>query len=146
MEAKLVLMSAVGSRAEYCRRDATSQRGDAVVRANLPCRLPYGSPSPRMINSVSCLPVIVASTLTFTGWSSLRENVVVPPGDNDGVLRRLRLSAPITSSNSGHGSFLLGNRPIAFGRKWHYTLETKVAAATLFLEIVVFLRGRKGYS
>jgi hypothetical protein len=39
------------------------------------------------------------------------------PEGNDGVLRRLRLSAPITSSHSGHGSFLLGNRPIAFGRK-----------------------------
>lgn len=92
------------------------------------------------------MKAVVAPILTFTGWSSLRENVVVPPGGNDGVLRRLRLSAPITSSNSGHGSFLLGNRPIAFGRKWHYTLETKVAAAKLFLEIVVFLRGRKGYS
>ena len=49
---------------------------------------------------------------TFTGLSSLKETCLLSrPEAMTAILRRLRLSAPITSSHSGHGSFLLGKRP-----------------------------------
>ena len=57
----------------------------------------------------------MASTLTFTGLSSLSEKCLLSrPEAMTAILRRLRLSAPITSA--GHGSFLC-KRPSAFGRQ-----------------------------
>lgn len=74
--------------------------------------------------------------LTFTGLSSLKETCLLSrPEAMTAILRRLRLSAPITSS---HRSWLLHVRQTSQSHsavKWYYTLKTKVAAATLFLKM-----------
>jgi hypothetical protein len=84
------------------------------VRSSAPPRQPPTAPRPRaLINEECCLKSLFALALTFTGLSSLSETCLLSrPEAMTAILRRLRLSAPITSS-AGHDFFLRH----AFGRQ-----------------------------
>src|SRR6476646_4164024 len=70
---------------------------------------------------------------------------VVPPGGSDGDPARLRLFAPMTSSHSGLGPFLLVKRPNRIRPPSGITLLKQGCFCDVVLEIVVFLESRKRF-